>query len=53
MTKPKKREKPRPPENAPRKVPNEGEEEIDFPTVLWSLVVLAVLVLIHRLVWGG
>jgi len=33
--------------------PREETDEIDLPTVIWSLVVLAVLVLIHRLVWGG
>jgi hypothetical protein len=33
--------------------PPEEKDEIDFPTVLWSLVILAVLVLLHRLIWGG
>lgn len=29
------------------------EDEIDFTTVVWSLAILIVLVVIHRLVWGG
>ncbi|MFH1679464.1 MAG: hypothetical protein ABIH26_02325 [Candidatus Eisenbacteria bacterium] len=29
------------------------KDEIDFPTVVWSLVILAVLVVLHRLIWGG
>ncbi len=33
--------------------PTEEKDEIDFHTVLWSLVILAVLVLLHRLIWGG
>jgi len=28
-------------------------DDIDFPTVVWSLAILAVLVLLHRLIWGG
>lgn len=31
----------------------EDRDEIDFRTVVWALVILAVLVVLHRLVWGG
>jgi len=48
----KKAEKTPSPEKRPDR-PCEETDEIDFPTVIWSLVILAVLVLIHRLVWGG
>ena len=30
-----------------------GTDEIDFTTVVWSLAILALLVLLHRLIWGG
>ena len=33
--------------------PQEEKDEIDFGAVLWSLVILAVLVILHRLIWGG
>jgi hypothetical protein len=32
---------------------NQHRDEIDFPTVIWSLAILAVLVLLHRLIWGS
>ncbi|MFH1278326.1 MAG: hypothetical protein ABIK65_08100 [Candidatus Eisenbacteria bacterium] len=53
MAKPKKKEKSGLPVDAPRKGPRDDGDDIDFPTVVWSLVILAVLVLVHRLVWGG
>ena len=31
----------------------QDRDEIDFPTVIWSLAILAVLVLLHRLIWGS
>ena len=38
---------------APAGSPAPGTDEIDFRTVVWSLVILAVLVILHRLIWGG
>ncbi|RPJ45050.1 MAG: hypothetical protein EHM19_05875 [Candidatus Latescibacterota bacterium] len=37
----------------PESRPGDAVDEIDFPTVVWSLVILAVLVILHRLIWGG
>lgn len=41
------------PKTAKKKRADDPHDEIDFPTVLWALGVLAVLVLVHRLIWGG
>ncbi len=32
---------------------SDARDEIDFPTLGWSLALLAALVAIHRLIWGG
>ncbi len=53
MGKQKKRDRAAAPADPPRTGKNEDQDEIDFPTVIWSLVILAVLVLLHRLIWGG
>ena len=44
------RERPVPP---PEGKKGDAVDEIDFPTVVWALVILAVLVILHRLIWGG
>lgn len=36
-----------------KKHAEEPQDEIDFPTVLWALGILAILVLVHRLIWGA
>ncbi|MBN1825881.1 MAG: hypothetical protein JW958_06405 [Candidatus Eisenbacteria bacterium] len=53
MAKTKKKGEKKPAAENEKTRPREDADEIDFPTVVWSLVILAVLVLIHRLVWGG
>lgn len=42
-----------PTSEGPSRKQNSETDEIDFPTVVWSLVILALLVLLHRLIWGG
>ncbi len=56
MAKRKKRRSEAPAEGGPgeaQRSDGPGEDEIDFPTVVWSLAILIVLVVIHRLIWGG
>jgi len=53
MGKQKKRERAAAPADSPRARKTDDQDEIDFPTVIWSLIILAVLVLLHRLIWGG
>jgi hypothetical protein len=52
-----KKDKKRPESERPSPSRSEKEtgdrDDIDFPTVVWSLAILAVLVLLHRLIWGG
>jgi hypothetical protein len=53
LTKKKKTRSAAPPAEPPRGGRADDRDEIDFPTVVWSLAILIVLVVIHRLVWGG
>ncbi len=52
---PKKKKKQAAPSSPAQQHPEKhhDKDEIDFPTVVWSLAILIVLVVIHRLIWGG